>query len=183
MTQLLIHATLATMRGGYGLLHNAAVVLQDGRIGWVGPMADLPRGHQDLPAYDCHGRLLTPGLIDAHTHVVFGGHRAEEFEQRLNGATYAEVARAGGGILSTVRATRAASETELVAAALPRLDMMIASGTTTVEIKSGYGLTVEDELKMLRAARKLATLRPIRITTTHLAAHAVPPEYTGRPAD
>ena len=183
MTQVLTHATLATMTDGYGLLADAAVVMAGGRIQWVGATGALPAGFQGFPALNCQGRLLTPGLIDAHTHLVHGGHRAGEFEQRLNSASYAEVARAGGGILSTVRATRASSEAELVAAALPRLDLMIACGTTTVEIKSGYGLTIEDELKMLRAARALAKLRPVRVTTTHLAAHAIAPEYAGRADD
>ncbi len=183
MALLLTHATLATMVGGYGLIADAGVVIVKGQIVWVGPMADVPAAHLGLPTHECQGLLVTPGLIDAHTHIVFGGHRAAEFEQRLNGASYEEVARAGGGILSTVRATRAASEDDLVAAALIRLDQMIASGTTTVEIKSGYGLTVQDELKMLRAARRLAHLRPVRIVTTHLAAHAIPPEYAGRADD
>ena len=153
------------------------------RILWAGPMAQMPDVFQTISAMDCEGRLLTPGLIDAHTHLIHGGHRAEEFELRLNGASYEQVARAGGGILSTVRATRAASEDYLVAQALPRLDQMIATGTTTVEVKSGYGLTIADEAKMLRAARRLADLRPVRVITTHLAAHAVSPEFSGRADD
>jgi imidazolonepropionase len=183
MAILLTNATLATMIGGYGILPKAAVAIEDDRILWVGEMENLPPIYKALATHDCQGRLLTPGLIDAHTHVIFGGHRAEEFELRLNGASYEDVARAGGGILSTVRATRLASEDALVAASLPRIDMMIASGTMTIEVKSGYGLTIEDELKMLRAARRLQHLRPIRVTTTHLAAHAVPPEYLGRADD
>ncbi len=180
MAILLTNAVVATMQGGYGLTLDGAVAISGGRIDWVGAMADLAAPHADLPRHDCRGRLVTPGLIDAHSHVVFGGHRAAEFEQRLNGASYEQVARAGGGILSTVRASRAASEDDLVAQALPRIDLMIASGTTTLEVKSGYGLTVEDEVKLLRAARRLAGLRPLHVTTTHLAAHAIPPEYSGR---
>ncbi|MBA4352859.1 MAG: imidazolonepropionase, partial [Rhodobacter sp.] len=155
-----------------------ALLIEGDRIAWIGPRSDAPPAEE---THDFEGRLLTPGLIDAHTHLVFGGNRAAEFEQRLNGASYADIARAGGGILSTVTATRAASEDELVALALPRLDAMIRQGATTVEVKSGYGLTIGDELKMLRAARRLATLRPVTITTTHLAAHAIPPEYAARP--
>jgi imidazolonepropionase len=167
------------MTGGYGLIRDAAVVLDGDRILWVGPMADLPREHHG-EAIDCDGRLVTPGLIDCHTHAVHAGHRAAEFELRLNGASYAEVARAGGGILSTVRATRAATEDELLASALPRIDQMIASGATTIEVKSGYGLTVEDELKMLRVARRISKERAVSIRATHLAAHAIPPEYQGQ---
>ena len=180
---LLTNATLATMTDGYGLVADAAVVLQGDRILWAGRMADLPAAHRHLTALDCAGRLVTPGLIDCHTHAVHAGHRAVEFELRLQGASYKDIARAGGGILSTVTATRAASEDALVQSALPRADAMIASGTTTIEVKSGYGLTIADELKMLRAARRLAELRPITITTTHLAAHAIPPEYKGRADD
>jgi imidazolonepropionase len=177
---LLTHATLATMTDGYGLIPDAAVALDGDRIAWAGPMADLPAAHRTLPDHDAEGRLVTPGLIDCHSHAVFAGHRAAEFELRLKGANYAEIARAGGGILSTVSATRAASEDQLLAAALPRIDQMIAGGATTIEVKSGYGLTVEDELKMLRAARRIAGARPVTVRTTHLAAHAIPPEYKGR---
>lgn len=176
MAILLTGLTAATMRGGYGLIPDAALLIEGDTIAWIGPRAEAPKGE----AVDCAGRLLTPGLIDAHTHLVFAGNRAAEFELRLQGASYEQIARAGGGILSTVTATRAATEDDLIAQSLPRLDAMIAAGSTTVEIKSGYGLTVGDELKMLRAARRLATLRPVTITTTHLAAHAIPPEYTGR---
>lgn len=178
---LLTHATLATMTGGYGLIPDAAVVLQGDRVLWAGPMADLPRAHADLEVLDCQRRLVTPGLIDCHSHAVHGGHRAVEFELRLNGASYEDVARAGGGILSTVKATRTASEDDLLASALPRIDQMIASGATTIEVKSGYGLTIEDELKMLRAARRIADHRRVTVLTTHLAAHAIPPEYKGQP--
>ncbi len=177
---LLTHATLATMSDGYGLIPDAAVALDGDRIAWAGPMADLPRAFASTDALHCGGRLVTPGLIDCHSHTVHGGHRAAEFELRLNGASYEEVARAGGGILSTVTATRAASEDDLLASALRRIDQMIASGATTVEVKSGYGLTIKDELKMLRAARRIGDCRPVSVQTTHLAAHAIPPEYKGR---
>lgn len=180
MAILLIGATAATMQGGYGLIPDAALVLEGDRIEWIGPQSDLPDDYAGLPARDLGGRLVTPALIDCHTHIVFGGTRATEFEMRLNGASYEDIARAGGGILSTVKATRAASEDELVAAALPRLDQMLAEGVTTVEIKSGYGLDTETELKMLRAARRLGQLRPVTIVTTYLGAHAVPPDYKGR---
>ena len=175
---ILTNARLATMTGGYGLIENGAVVSSHESILWAGPMADLPA--QAGEVYDCGGRLVTPALIDCHSHLIHAGHRAAEFEARLNGAAYADIARAGGGILSTVCATRAASEDALVALALPRLDAMIAGGVTTLEVKSGYGLTVADERKMLRAARQLSGQRRIDIRITHLAAHAIPPEYTGR---
>jgi imidazolonepropionase len=182
---LLTHATLATMDNrsgtdGYGLIRDAAVALDGDRIAWAGPMDSLPAGYRALPALDVEGRLVTPGLIDCHTHAVHGGHRAVEFELRLKGASYEEVARAGGGILSTVTATRAAGEDALLAGALPRIDQLIASGATTVEVKSGYGLSVADELKMLRVARRIAGQRPVTVRTTHLAAHAIPPEFKGR---
>lgn len=179
MANLFTHATIATMLGGYGLIDDGALVTDGDVILWVGQMSDLPAQWQTLPAQDCGGRLLTPGLVDCHSHIVFGGHRAVEFEMRLNGASYEEVARAGGGILSTVTATRAASEETLLASALARADLMIAAGATTIEVKSGYGLTVADELKMLRVARQIAHHRPLRVVTTHLAAHAIPPEYKG----
>lgn len=181
MAILLTHAKAATMTDGYGLIEDAALVLQEDRILWVGPIDSLPDAHRALPAQDCKGRLVTPGLIDCHSHIVFGGHRAAEFEMRLNGASYEEVARAGGGILSTVTATRAASEAELLSSALARADLMIAAGATTIEVKSGYGLTLADELKMLRVARQIAQHRRVAVKTTHLAAHAIPPEYAGRP--
>lgn len=183
MAFLLHNATVATMIGGYGLIEGAAVVIEGALIVWAGPLDSLPNAYSAMAAHDCNGALITPGLIDCHTHVVFGGNRAAEFEARLNGASYADIARAGGGILFTVAATRAASEDDLVASALPRIDAMIATGTTMIEVKSGYGLTIEDELKMLRAARRIATVRPVNVTTTHLAAHAVPPEYIGRADD
>jgi imidazolonepropionase len=178
---LLTHATLATMIDGYGLILDAAVAVDGERIAWAGPMADLPAAYRSLAELDCAGRLVTPGLIDCHTHAVHAGHRAVEFELRLQGASYEEIARAGGGILSTVTATRAATEDKLLASALARIDQLIGSGATTVEVKSGYGLTVADELKMLRAARRIAGQRPVSVLTTHLAAHAIPPEFKGQP--
>ena len=183
MAILLTHATVATMIGGYGLIPAAALAILDDKIAWVGPMADIPAPYADLPRRYCNDRLITPGLIDCHSHVVFAGNRAAEFEMRLNGASYADVARAGGGILSTVTATRSATEGELLAQSLPRVDQMIATGATTIEVKSGYGLTIEAELTILRAARRIAGLRPVRVITTHLAAHAIPPEFAGRADD
>lgn len=158
----------------------AGIVLEGDHIAWVGPMADLPAdvGAEET---DLEGRVVTPALIDCHTHIVHGGNRAAEFEMRLEGATYEEVARAGGGIVSTVAATRAASEDELLAQALPRLDALLAEGVTTVEVKSGYGLDVETELRMLRVARRLEASRPVRVRTSFLGAHALPVEYKGRP--
>ena len=185
MSLLLSNLTLATMANdsgtdGYGPIPDAAVVIEGENIVWAGPRGSVPGPYDELPATDLDGRLVTPGLIDCHTHIVFAGDRAGEFEMRLNGASYEEVARAGGGILSTVSATRAASEAELLAAALSRADQIMAGGATTIEVKSGYGLTVQDELKMLRVARQIGVHRPVRVLTTHLAAHAVPPEYKGR---
>lgn len=180
MAILLHNATLATMAGGYGLIPRGAVAMDGAHILWAGAMADLPPGLSPLPHHDAEGRLVTPGLIDCHTHITYAGSRAREFEMRLQGASYEEIARAGGGILSTVTATRAATEDAIVAQSLPRLDALISSGATTVEVKSGYGLTVADELKLLRAARRLGEMRDIDIRTTHLAAHTIPPEYKGR---
>ena len=174
---LLRNATIATMAEGYGLIPEGALAVRGGRIAWVGPEADLPAGCADLPERDLGGAVVTPGLIDCHTHLVFGGDRALEFEMRLEGASYEEVARAGGGIASTVRATRAAGEAELLAAALPRLDALLAEGVTTVEIKSGYGLEREAETRMLRVAREIALIRPVSVRKTYLGAHALPPEY------
>lgn len=164
----------------YGMIRDAALVLDGETIAWAGPQSALPHEFSKAPREDLDGRVVTPGLIDCHTHLVFGGHRAHEFEQRLGGATYEAISRAGGGIMSTVRATRAASEDTLVETALPRLDALIAEGVTTVEIKSGYGLDRDTELRMLRAARRLGTLRAVTIKTTFLGAHAVPPEYKDR---
>jgi imidazolonepropionase len=165
---------------GYGLLEHAAIAVQDNRIAWVGPEAELPADYTTWPRQSQGGRLVTPGLIDCHTHVVFGGNRAAEFEMRLNGATYEEVARAGGGIISTVKATRGADEASLLASALPRVDAMLAEGVTVIEIKSGYGLDGETELRILRAARAIARCRPVRVLTSFLGAHAVPPEFKDR---
>jgi imidazolonepropionase len=181
MAMILTNVTLATMSGGYGLIEDAALVVEEGRIVWLGPMAGLPPG--DLPVHDQGGRLVTPALIDCHTHLVFAGNRAQEFEMRLNGASYEDVARAGGGIVSTVRATRSASEDDLFTQALPRLDAMIAEGIGTVEIKSGYGLDLASELRLLRVARRLGRTRKVAVRTTFLGAHAVPPEFAGRADD
>jgi len=170
----LVNARLAPIAGP--VIDHGWLRIVDGRIAALG--AGEPQGAGRTE--DMGGRLITPALIDCHTHIVFGGDRAREFEMRLEGASYEEIARAGGGILSTVSATRAASEDQLVATALPRLDALLAEGATTIEVKSGYGLTIADELKMLRAARRLAQERPVRIVTSWLAAHAVPPEYKDR---
>lgn len=172
-------ATFAEQAKGLGIVEGGAIASRDGRIAYAGRQDELPRGWDAAQRVDCAGRWITPGLIDCHTHLVFGGDRAREFEQRLAGATYEEIARAGGGILSTVRATRAASEDDLVAAALPRLDHLIREGVTTIEIKSGYGLDLPSELRMLRAARRLGQARPVTVTTTFLGAHALPPEANG----
>ena len=180
--QLLTHAAIATMNdetGGYGLIPQASLVVEDDRISWVGPEADLPERYAGASRRDLGGRLVTPGLIDCHTHIVFGGDRAREFEMRLEGAGYEEIARAGGGILSSVRATRDADEASLLKSALRRVDHLIAEGVTTIEVKSGYGLTVADELKMLRVARLIEARREVTVRTTWLAAHALPPEYQG----
>ncbi len=172
-------ATLAGNDGGLGLVEDGAVAAKDGRITFAGPADELPAGWDAVERTNCEGRWITPGLIDCHTHLVYGGDRAPEFELRLKGASYEEIARAGGGIVSTVKATRAASESELVASALPRLDHLIAEGCTTIEIKSGYGLDLETEARSLRAARRLAHERPIAVITTFLGAHALPPEANG----
>ena len=180
--QLLTHAAIATMNdetGGYGLIPQASLVVEDDRISWVGPEADLPERYAGASRRDLGGRLVTPGLIDCHTHIVFGGDRSREFEMRLEGAGYEEIARAGGGILSSVRATRDADEASLLKSALRRVDHLIAEGVTTIEVKSGYGLTVADELKMLRVARLIEARREVTVRTTWLAAHALPPEYQG----
>jgi imidazolonepropionase len=180
------NAKVATLRGGgYAALVPGAVAAQGGRIAWVGPVTDLP-GRPDALAREVHdlgGRWITPGLIDCHTHLVYAGSRAHEFEQRLQGATYEEIARAGGGIASTVAATRAASEDELADASSRRLGRLLEEGVTTIEIKSGYGLRTDAELKQLRVARRLAALVPVTVRTTLLGAHAVPPEYKGRADD
>ncbi|NBR51856.1 MAG: imidazolonepropionase, partial [Rhodobacteraceae bacterium] len=179
---LLTNATLATLTGPerYGLIENGAVVIEGERIVWVGKADAIPADHKAQEARDLEGRLVTPALIDCHTHIVFGGHRAREFEMRLEGASYEAIARAGGGIVSTVGATRAASEATLLASALERADALIAEGATTIEVKSGYGLDRETELRMLRVARAIGRERKVRIKTTFLGAHAIPAEYAGR---
>lgn len=168
---------------GYGTIRDGALAMDDGRIAWVGPRRDLPSGWRAEIEHDGKGGWLTPGLIDCHTHLVYAGNRADEFELRLAGASYEDIAKAGGGIASTVRATRAASEDELAAQSAVRLRRLIAEGVTTVEIKSGYGLDTASELKMLRAARRLAQICGVGVETTLLAAHAIPPEFAGRPDD
>lgn len=162
----------------YGAIEDAAILIENGRIAWLGPSAEAPEAEE---VADLGGRWVLPGLIDCHTHIVHGGNRAREFELRLEGASYAEIARAGGGILSTVTATRAASVDDLVAAALPRLDHLLAEGVTTIEIKSGYGLELDSEVRMLQAARRLGAERDVEVQTSLLAAHAVPPEHAADP--
>lgn len=178
---ILSNATLATMTDGtdYGLIENGALVVDGTKIAWVGASDDIPAQYQDDSTVNLDGRTVTPGLIDCHTHVVFGGNRAKEFEMRLNGASYEDVARAGGGIVSTVKATRGATLDALVDMALPRVDALLAEGVTTLEIKSGYGLDCETELNMLRAARQIARQRDVTVTTTFLGAHAVPSDFDG----
>lgn len=179
---LWINARLATMaadRPGLGVIADGAVAARGGRIAFVGQRADLPADLTAAKTVDCDGRWITPGLIDCHTHLVHAGNRALEFEARLEGATYAEIAAAGGGIAATVRATRAASLDTLVAESLPRLDRLIADGVTTVEIKSGYGLEPATERRMLEAARRLGAIRDVGVATTFLGAHALPPEAKG----
>jgi imidazolonepropionase len=176
---ILHNAVLATMDAGYGLIENGAIVTEGERIVWVGRSDALP-AFASGDTLDVGGRLITPGLIDCHTHVVFAGDRAREFEMRLEGASYADVARAGGGILSTVRATRSADEEALLAQALVRVDRMIAEGVTCIEVKSGYGLDMDTELRMLRVARRIGAMRRVRVLTSFLGAHAIPAEFAGR---
>jgi imidazolonepropionase len=179
---LLTNAKLATLQNNdeFGIIDDGVIVLDGAHIAWVGGAIELPDTYRDQEIRNLGGRLVTPALIDCHTHVIFGGNRAVEFELRLNGASYQEVAQAGGGIVSTVTATRAASEDELLTDALIRIDAMIAEGVTFIEVKSGYGLDRETELKMLRVARRIAKVRPIEVKTSFLGAHAVPAEYAGR---
>lgn len=170
------NASLATMAPGgapYGLVPDGAVLVRDGLIAWAGPETEMP-STGDAEVHDLESRLVTPALIDCHTHLVHGGNRAREFEMRLEGASYEEIARAGGGIVSTVAATRAADEDTLLAGALARVDVLIAEGVGTIEIKSGYGLDADTELRMLRVARRIARERPVRVRTSFLGAHAVP---------
>lgn len=182
--QLLFNCSVATMTEGegYGAIPDAAVAIREGQIVWVGPRKALPL-RTAAESTDLGGRWVTPGLIDCHTHLVFAGNRSAEFEMRREGATYEEIAQAGGGIASTVRSTRAASVGELIEAATPRLESLIADGVTTIEVKSGYGLDLENELKMLRAARALAGGGRVRVVTTFLGLHALPEEYANRSDD
>ncbi|MFV8783412.1 imidazolonepropionase [Microbulbifer sp. SA54] len=168
-----------SLPGAYGAIEDAAVAVTGNKIVWIGPRQELPECTADQ-IIDGEGQWLTPGLIDCHTHLVYGGHRAGEFARRLGGESYEDVARAGGGILSSVRATRAASAEDLYHAAEPRLKALMSEGVTSIEIKSGYGLELDAELKQLRVARRLAQHYPVNILTTCLAAHALPPEYDGR---
>lgn len=182
--QLWTHARVATMDPGaavpYGLVEDGALAVEDGRIAWVGPRAGLPAQFRGARQHDAGGLLITPGLIDCHTHLVYGGNRAAEFEARLNGASYEAIARAGGGIVSTVRATRDAGESALLAQGRRRLRELLAEGVTTIEIKSGYGLSLEAEAKCLRVARELGRQERVSVCTTFLGAHALPPEFQGR---
>ena len=171
-------ATVAPDAAGLGIVENGIIAACDGVIVHVGAASEAPPLNP-AETIDCEGRWITPGLIDPHTHLIYGGDRAHEFELRLTGATYEEIARAGGGIASTVTATRALDEAGMIATALPRLDALIAEGATTVEIKSGYGLSLEHERRTLQAARRLGELRPVSIRTTFLGAHALPPEFQG----
>jgi imidazolonepropionase len=190
---LITNIHLATMAGhgaaygvlpaGYGALRDAAIAVKDGRIAWFGPAADAAACGEAAEVRDGEGCWLTPGLIDCHTHIVHAGNRSDEFEARLNGATYEDIARAGGGIMSTVRATREASDDELLRQSLPRIAALLAEGVTTLEIKSGYGLTLESEARMLRVARRVGALLPVRVRTTFLGAHALPPEFRDRADD
>ena len=182
---LVVNAGLATMARGQacGALRDGALAISDGRIAWVGARKDLPPALRADEELDGRGGWLTPGLIDCHTHLVYAGNRAREFERRLAGASYEDIAREGGGIQATVRATRAASEEQLLHESEPRLKRLLDEGATTVEIKSGYGLDTADELKLLRVARRLGAANAVDVQTTLLAAHAVPPEYAGRAAD
>jgi len=177
-TTLITDVTLATMApdgGAYGLIPDGAVAVDGATIAWAGPAADCPIGYRGAERRSYGGRLVTPALIECHSHIVHGGNRAREFEMRLNGASYEEIARAGGGIVGTVCATRAASEGDLLRKALRRADALIAEGVATIEVKSGYGLDCETELKMLRVAREIGRQRPVTIVTSFLGAHATPP--------
>ena len=175
-------ATMAATAPGYGEIREAALAISDGKIGWIGAQKEVPDGAA-TETRSLDGRWLTPALIDCHTHLVFGGDRSGEFEQRLEGASYEDIARAGGGIMSTVRATREMSADELFAVALPRVQALMAEGVATIEIKSGYGLDVDTEIKMLEVARRLGEHSGITVRTTLLAAHTVPSEYKGRADD
>ena len=186
---LWINVHLATMaksaseENAYGEIRDAAIAVKDGKIAWLGTCAELPADYQSKVIHDGQGCWLTPGLIDCHTHLVYAGNRSNEFEARLNGVAYEEIARQGGGIVSTVKATRAASEQELYEQSLPRLQSSLEQGITTIEIKSGYGLDLDSEAKMLRVARRLQQENAVRVRTTFLGAHALPPEFAGRADD
>lgn len=179
---LWINAHLAVLQGSYNLIPNGALAVKNGQIAWVGPM-DAARPEQALQVIDVQGRLLTPGLIDCHTHLVYAGNRAQEWAQRLKGLSYEAIARAGGGILATVKATRAASEDLLLQESLPRVDALMRSGVTTIEIKSGYGLDLATERKLLRVAKRIEEERSITVKKTFLGAHALPLEYQNRADD
>jgi imidazolonepropionase len=181
---LWVDVHLATMEpDGYGEIRDGAIAVHDGHIAWLGKRSALPKGAKAKHNYVGDGKWLTPGLIDCHTHVVYAGNRSDEFEARLNGVPYEQIARSGGGIVSSVRSTRMAGEPELVKAAVPRVKTLLAEGVTTIEIKSGYGLELSAEARMLRAARAIGRSLPVRAKTTFLGAHALPPEYAGRPDD
>ena len=181
---LFTNARIATMAdpSSLGLLDNAGLLVDGEAISWVGPMAECPDS-DNARITDCGGRLLTPGLIDCHTHLVYGGDRADEFEQRLEGMSYAEISRRGGGIRSTVTATREASEAELLNQSRPRIEQLLNEGVTTLEVKSGYGLDCQNEIKMLRVAKQLEAEYSIRVMKTFLGAHALPAEYSGKADD
>ena len=182
---LLTHATLATLDGElpFGLIEDGALACAGGEIAWVGPMAQLPDGAAAARGEDLGGALVTPGLIDCHTHLVFAGHRAREFDMRLNGASYEQIAKSGGGILSSVISVRLASEDALFEQSLPRAQALLADGATTLEIKSGYGLDLASERKMLRVARRIGTTLGIGVRTSYLGLHALPPNYREAPDD
>lgn len=180
---LVVDANVATMEAGYGAIRDAAVGVRGDRIAWVGARSALPRDAVVARTISCGGDWLLPGLVDCHTHLVYAGNRASEFERRLLGASYADIAREGGGIAATVRATRAASEDELARQSMPRLAALLSEGVTTVEIKSGYGLDTASEAKQLRVARRIAAEAGAEVRTTLLAAHALPPEFAGRADD
>lgn len=179
---LWLNVHLATMEAGadYGIIRDAAIAVKDGKIAWLGAAQNLPTGYAAQTTHDGQGCWLTPGLIDCHTHMVYAGNRSNEFEARLNGVAYEEIARQGGGIVSTVKATRAATEQELMQASLPRVLSSLREGVTTLEIKSGYGLDTATEAKILRVARQIQRDLPVKVTTTFLGAHALPPEFAGR---
>jgi imidazolonepropionase len=178
------HCSLATLSGAdWGWIERSALLAQGGLITWVGAERDLPAGLAVAEEHALNGALLTPGLIDCHTHLVYGGHRAHEADLRLQGASYETIARAGGGIRSTVAATRAATEAALLAGTSARADALMREGVTTVEVKSGYGLSLAEEAKCLRVARTLGQSRPLSVLCTYLGAHALPPEFEGRADD